>query len=236
MADLHCHAAALEPRDPRIEAAFAAIEAALPGVRIEHAMKGASRRWTGPIADRVDRVSANLPVPTRTNTLFGNGTSGPGHVWVYVSNVSDEGRGRSGWDAQVKVDVDDAGALPEALPAVLDALAPALRSGAGFVHSRTSRAQLFADPACQAVRDKGVLRDADDRLLIRDLAWVNWLDDATAARLGFPDATDQSRLGGLLSRRPQGWLFRLTEEALDLQRPEYLEQARWAFARFSPPR
>jgi len=44
------------------------------------------------------------------------------------------------------------------------------------------------------------------------------------------------QLGGLSSRRPQGWLFRLTEEALDLQRPEHLQQARWAFARFSRPR
>jgi hypothetical protein len=235
MADLQCHSQALVPADPRIGAFFACVERVLPDVRLEHVM-GADHRWHGPVADRIERVSANLPVPSRRNALLGNGSYGPRHVLAIVSNVSDQRAGRSGWIAQCKLDVDDDSELPDALPDLLAQLAPAVRAHAGFVHSRLSRRQLFEDADCQAIRARGVLRLADGRLLVRELGWANYLDDATAALAGFPDAQDEAVLAGRLARiAAQGWSFRLTRESLDLRVPEHLALARWAHRRFAAP-
>ena len=65
------------------------------------------------------------------------------------------------------------------------------------------------------------------------LQWLNYWNDATAARLGFPDDTLDRPLQGLYERSGDGWLVKLTPQPTDLDKPEDLERVRWAYDRFA---
>jgi Family of unknown function (DUF5953) len=65
------------------------------------------------------------------------------------------------------------------------------------------------------------------------LQWLNYWSDATAARLGFPDATLDGPLQGLYERSGEGWLVKMTPQPTDLDKPEDLERVRWAYDRFA---
>ncbi|RKI62992.1 hypothetical protein D7X55_21405 [Corallococcus sp. AB049A] len=65
------------------------------------------------------------------------------------------------------------------------------------------------------------------------LGWVNYWSDASARALGFPDP---SRDAELLSRARRtatnGWVVRLTDEPLDLDRPAHLDALLRSYERF----
>jgi hypothetical protein len=65
------------------------------------------------------------------------------------------------------------------------------------------------------------------------LGWINYWSAETAARLGFPDA---ARDGDWLARADAlaggAWILRLTDDPLDLGRPDHLEALQAAYRRF----
>jgi len=65
------------------------------------------------------------------------------------------------------------------------------------------------------------------------LGWMNYWSVASARIIGFPDP---ARDGGLLSRSRRtasgGWVVRLTDEPLDLDRPEHLDTLKRTYDRF----
>jgi hypothetical protein len=65
------------------------------------------------------------------------------------------------------------------------------------------------------------------------LAWLNYWSPATCEWLGFPDTSRDERLLRLSFRTPRGaWIVQLTPEPLDLDRPDHVEAAAWAYERF----
>jgi len=74
----------------------------------------------------------------------------------------------------------------------------------------------------------------DGRTFTSDLYWLNYWNDATAARYGFPNESLDSPLQGLYDKLPGGWLIRLTKEPADLDKPADMERFRWAYQRFAP--
>jgi hypothetical protein len=75
----------------------------------------------------------------------------------------------------------------------------------------------------------------DGRSFASDLYWLNYWNEATAARYGFPNDSLDSPLQGLHEKLPGGWLVRLTKEPADLDKPADLERFRWAYQRFASP-
>jgi hypothetical protein len=65
------------------------------------------------------------------------------------------------------------------------------------------------------------------------LHWLNYWDDATAERLGFPDDKLDVPLEGLYQRLPGGWLVRLTPGPTNLDQQGDLERLQWAYERFA---
>jgi hypothetical protein len=65
------------------------------------------------------------------------------------------------------------------------------------------------------------------------LDWLNYWNEPTAERLGFPDKTLDKPLEGLYQRLSGGWLIKLTPEPLDLDKPEDRERLQWAYDRFA---
>lgn len=77
-------------------------------------------------------------------------------------------------------------------------------------------------------------RDMPDAMLPLTLSWLNYWSAELAARFGFPDpARDAEWLA--LSQRSEttgAWLVALTEDPLDLDRPEHVAALQRAWARF----
>jgi hypothetical protein len=65
------------------------------------------------------------------------------------------------------------------------------------------------------------------------LFWLNYWNDATAQRLGFPDKTVDKPLEGLYERLAAGWLVKLTADPTDLNQPGDRERLQWAYDRFA---
>ena len=68
------------------------------------------------------------------------------------------------------------------------------------------------------------------------LFWINYWSEATAERLGFPDAARDKPLQGLYERLPGGWLIKLTPDPTDLDKPADHERLQWAYDRFASGR
>jgi len=66
-----------------------------------------------------------------------------------------------------------------------------------------------------------------------ELLWLNYWNDATAARLRFPDEKLDAPLKGLYERLPGGWLVKLTVEPTDLDKPADRERLQWAYDRLA---
>ncbi len=75
----------------------------------------------------------------------------------------------------------------------------------------------------------------DGRPFDAGLFWINYWNEATAARFGFPDPERDRPLQGLYERLPEGWLVKLTAAAPDIEKPEDRQQLQWAFERFGSP-
>lgn len=77
----------------------------------------------------------------------------------------------------------------------------------------------------------------DDRLegphLPYFLGWVNYWSAETAARLGFPDARRDAEWLARARRADGGWIVRLTDEPLELDRADHLDALARAYARFA---
>jgi hypothetical protein len=64
------------------------------------------------------------------------------------------------------------------------------------------------------------------------LGWVNYWSSATAARLRFPDERRDQEWLGRAQQTAGGWIVRITDEPLDLERAEHLDALQRAYARF----
>lgn len=65
------------------------------------------------------------------------------------------------------------------------------------------------------------------------LGWLNYWHPDVAGELGFPDPDKDARILPLCQRTESGaWIVRLTEESLDLTRPDHVEAIAWAYWRF----
>jgi hypothetical protein len=65
------------------------------------------------------------------------------------------------------------------------------------------------------------------------LGWLNYWHPEVAEALGFPDPDKDARILPLSYRTESGaWVAKLTEEPLDLLRPDHVEALAWAYQRF----
>ncbi len=65
------------------------------------------------------------------------------------------------------------------------------------------------------------------------LGWLNYWHPDVAKELGFPDPEKDARILPLCHRTESGaWSVKLTEESLDLTRPDHVEAIAWAYWRF----
>lgn len=65
------------------------------------------------------------------------------------------------------------------------------------------------------------------------LGWLNYWSEATARWLGFPEPARDAEWLARATRTPAGaWVLRLTDEPLDVERPEHLDALVRAYRRF----
>lgn len=65
------------------------------------------------------------------------------------------------------------------------------------------------------------------------LGWLNYWSARAAQGIGFPDPQKDERLMPLVKQLDGGaWFVRLTEDPLDLERPDHVEALAWAYWRF----
>ena len=65
------------------------------------------------------------------------------------------------------------------------------------------------------------------------LGWLNYWSELAARALGFPDPDKDARILPLCRRTEAGaWFVKLTDEPLDLLRPDHVEALAWAYWRF----
>ncbi len=65
------------------------------------------------------------------------------------------------------------------------------------------------------------------------IGWVNCWHPEICEELGFPDPQKDARILPLCRQLPTGhWCVRLTEDPLDLDRPDHVKAIAWAYARF----
>lgn len=228
------YAAQLADYDPRIAGVVAAVEAALPGVHLDHEVTaaGTARR----LADRDDflrEASARRALPfvfhgdearytgVRGRELPGTLMPGGNAAWqVWVSLPLSEQVGR----------LDDAvGHVGRAASASWGSASPdetAATIALQTVHPGLARPLPAGLPGLQR---PAMLRDA---FVPHALGWINYWSETTAHELGFPDPTRDAEL--LRRSRPIGkaWVVRLTDEPLDLRRADHLAALRDAYERF----
>jgi hypothetical protein len=75
----------------------------------------------------------------------------------------------------------------------------------------------------------------DGKTFALRLHWLNYWNNATAARLRFPDEKLDGPLQALYERLPGGWFVKLTPEPTDLDKPGDRERLQWAYERFAGP-
>ncbi|WP_375759858.1 DUF5953 family protein [Corallococcus exercitus] len=64
------------------------------------------------------------------------------------------------------------------------------------------------------------------------LGWLNYWSAASARAIGFPDPSRDAELLSRARRTANGWVVRLTDAPLDLDKPEHLEALLRAYERF----
>lgn len=93
---------------------------------------------------------------------------------------------------------------------------------------------ILQDMASHLPHLKGPYYRTNSKTVTR-LLWLNYWDAETAAYYGFPNPELDARLMPLAEQLPNGgWMFKLTEEPLDLQREDHREAVIWAYNRFKP--
>jgi hypothetical protein len=220
--------------DARIPAVVAALERALAGIRLEFVVTPAMAPLRLPDRDAFLHAAAlrrELPLifnGDEARYVMARGAEMPGvlapggaPLWeVHVSLPIGEGPSR----------LDEAiGAVGRACAAFWGVSSPdqaAAIIATQIVHPHISRQPPLGLPGLKLPARR------DDPLVPQRLGWINFWSAATAARLGFPD---DSRDADLLPRSREvagAWTVRLTDDPLDLGRPDHVAALQKMYERF----
>ena len=130
-----------------------------------------------------------------------------------------------------------------AAPAVLEAVAEAARAfwghatpfkaGVDIVSQIQSLPEDIEPPprGLPVIKGPSALRSPE---IPHRLGWLNYWSAAAARIIGFPDAARDAKLLSRARRTASGgWVVQLTDEPLDLDRPEHLDALKRTYERFS---
>ena len=217
--------------DPRPLAAVTALEAALPGVHLEHEVTAELR--SARVADRAGFLQ-HAGHDRRWPMLW----SGDDHRYAMVHGQETPailGPGEAVLTVQLALATAEPmdlalGAVGDAVAATWGAASPAAVNAvvaAQTVHPHLPRQPPLGLPALQpptALRGLAA---------VQRLGWINYWSDAVAAGLGFPDPARDGKRLARARRTARGWVVTLTAEPLDLTRADHLAILREAYARFA---
>jgi hypothetical protein len=226
------YAPALSAGDTRVPAVLRALEDSLLGVRLDHVVEGGRARR---VADR-DGLLREAADRRALPFLFHGDEAR--YVMVYGSElhaVLAPARAPQ-WEVHVSLPLGEGAAAHDDAIAAVGSAAGAWWGAASPEAANVSIAAQVVHPHLPRQPPAGLpalclpARLAHPRLPQR-LGWINYWSAETAAALGFPDP---ARDAALLARsRPVegGWVLRLTDAPLDLDRPEHLAALREAYDR-----
>ena len=225
--------------DDRPLAVVRGMERAFPGLRLEWTvtdMKGElvhlpqRDAWVNHVTEEEESLrfvcsgDENNPV-----TLWGARTPaliGPG------------GKGQSDFHARLPHNASGVAAAPAVLEAVAEAArafwghATPFKAGVDIVSQVESLPTMPEPPrrGLPVIRVPSAMRSPE---IPHRLGWLNYWSAASARIIGFPDP---ARDAELLSRSRRtalgGWVVQLTDEPLDLDRPEHLDALKRTYERF----
>jgi hypothetical protein len=226
------YAPPLADHDGRVLDIVTALEAAVPGVRLDHEVTRAGTARTLPDRDAFLRdVSARREFPV----VF----HGDESRYVGVGGHEQPGALMPGREVALEVWLSMPLSEPHAsLAEAVGHVGHAARASWGAA-SPDAAAVTIALQTMYTGRPlpaglPGLLVPAKlrDAFVPHRLGWLNYWSERTAQELGFPDAARDVDLLRRSLRVGKAWCVRLTDEPLDLGRDDHLAQLRAAYDRF----
>jgi hypothetical protein len=219
----------LVDNDDRPVAVVRGMERAFPGLRLEWTISDKGEFVPLPQRDAwVSHGTEDRPVPMVCNgnesnlvTLWGSripALLGPG------------GKGQSDFHA----DLPHNAAGVAAAPAVLEAVAEAARAFWGHATPFNAGVDIVSQhPPRRGLPQLKVTSALRSPEIPHQLGWLCYWSAASARIIGFPDpARDAELLSRSRRTASGGWVVQLTDEPLDLDRPEHLDALKRTYERF----